>query len=98
MAIWKENIIEDLENDSLVFAIVGEFLTDLKQEFSREDETMKVEGLKKIEQENKIMKEFIQKFRRAARGSRYEESIIMMIMMMKINTDVSDKKININEN
>ena len=80
-----------------MFAIVGEFLTDLKQEFSREDETMKVEGLKKIEQENKIMKEFIQKFRRAARGSRYEESIIMMIMMMKINTDVSDKKININE-
>ena len=78
--------------------MVGEFLTDLKQEFSREDETMKVEGLKKIEQENKIMKEFIQEFRRAARGSRYEESIIMMIMIMKINTDVNNEKININEN
>ena len=33
----KENIIEDLENRSLEFSIVGDFLTDLKQEFGNRD-------------------------------------------------------------
>ena len=33
----EENIIEDLENRSLEFPIVGNFLTDLKQEFGNRD-------------------------------------------------------------
>jgi len=42
--IWKENIIEDLENGSLIFTIVGGFVTDLKQEFGRgDDKIMNVE-------------------------------------------------------
>ena len=41
-------MIEDLENNSLVFIIVGEFLTDLKQEFKEENnEIMEVAELKK---------------------------------------------------
>ena len=52
--IWKENVIENLENMS--YTIVREFLSDLKEEFSREDDkTMKVAELKKVEQESKIM-------------------------------------------
>jgi len=44
------NIIEDLESRSLSYAIVGEFLSDLKEEFGREDdETIKMAKLKKIE-------------------------------------------------
>jgi len=35
--IWKENVIEDLENKSLEFAIVEDFLTDLKKEFRNEN-------------------------------------------------------------
>ena len=30
--IWKENVMEDLENESLVYATVEKFLTNLKQE------------------------------------------------------------------
>ena len=45
--IWKENIIEDLENSSLEFSTVGEFLTDLKQEFR--NKLVKVAELKKME-------------------------------------------------
>jgi len=33
----EENVIEDLENRSLEFSIVGDFLTDLKQEFGNRD-------------------------------------------------------------
>ena len=44
------NIIEDLESGSLSYIIVGEFLSDLKEEFGREDDkTIKMAELKKIE-------------------------------------------------
>jgi len=65
--IWKKNIIEDLENNSLVFATMKEFLTDFKQEFGRGDDKMI-----KVDQESRIIEEFVQKFKRAVRESRYE--------------------------
>ena len=49
-------------------------MSDLKEELGGgDDETIKVAELKKVEQESKTMKEFVQKFRRAARDSEYEE-------------------------
>lgn len=59
--IWKkENIIEYLENKSLVFTKVGEFLTDLRQEFSGgDDKTMKVAKLKNMEQKSKMVDKFV---------------------------------------
>ena len=42
--------MKDLESRSLEYVIVREFLIDLKKEFSsREDETMKVVELKKVD-------------------------------------------------
>jgi len=49
----------DLEAGKLEYAIVEEFLAELKKEFGKEnDETIKVAELKKVEQKNRIMKEF----------------------------------------
>jgi len=46
----EKNIIKDLENESLEFPIIGEFLADLKQKFgNRDDKSVKVAELKKIE-------------------------------------------------
>lgn len=48
--VWKENIIEDLESKSLSYVTVDKFLSNLKEEFrSRDDKTMKVADLKKVE-------------------------------------------------
>jgi len=48
--IWKQNVIEDLENESLEFPIVREFLANLKQKFeNRDDKLVKVAELKKVE-------------------------------------------------
>jgi len=48
--IWKENIMEDLENESLEFVTVEEYLMDLKKEFSKKyNEIINVAELKKIE-------------------------------------------------
>jgi len=44
----EENILKDLENGSLKFAIVEEFLIELKKEFSSgNNKTIKVAELKK---------------------------------------------------
>ena len=72
--MWKKNILEDLETELLEYKIIGEFLAEVKKKFRRGDkEIVKVVELKKLEQEEKTMKEFIQKFRKAVRESRYEE-------------------------
>ena len=46
---------------------------DIKREFGgRDEETVNVAELKKLEQGGKTMEEFVQEFKKAARGSRYE--------------------------
>ena len=51
----RKNVIEDLENRSLEFSIVREFLTNLKQEFKNiNNKLVKIIELKKVEQESKI--------------------------------------------
>jgi len=75
--IWK-NIIEDLKSGSLSYAIVREFLLDLKKEFGGEDnKTLKVVELKRLEQGNKMMEEFVQKFRRVAKRNGYKERLLI---------------------
>ena len=45
-----------------------------RQEFGGEkEETVKVAELRRLEQGGKIMKEFVQEFKRAARESKYKE-------------------------
>ena len=52
--------MEDLENKGLSYTTTGKFLSDLKEEFKRrDDETMKVVELKKVEQKSRIMKKFV---------------------------------------
>ena len=71
--VWKENVLEELEAGELEFETVGEFLAEIKKEFGEgEEESVKAAELRKMEQGGKIMEEFIQEFKRAARGSRYE--------------------------
>jgi len=66
-------VLEDLEGGLLEYETVGEFLVDIKREFGKGDkESVKVAELQRLEQKNKTMEEFVQKFRRAARGSRYK--------------------------
>ena len=56
----------------LEYEMVGEFLVEIKKEFSREDkEIVKVAKLKRLEQGGKIIEEFVQKFRRVTKESRY---------------------------
>ena len=65
-------MLEDLEGRLLEYKMAGEFLADIKEFGERDEEIVKVAKLKRLEQREKMMENFVQKFRRAARGSRYE--------------------------
>jgi len=71
--VWKENVMEELKAGEIEYETAEEFLISLKKKFSRgEKESVKAVELRKLEQGGRTMEEFIQKFKRAARGSRYE--------------------------
>jgi len=76
--VWKENVMEKLESEEVEYESAEEFLTSLKKEFGRgEEESMKAAELRKLEQGGKMMEEFVQEFKRAARGSGYEGRLLV---------------------
>ncbi len=67
------------------------FLLDLKKEFGGEDnEAIKIAELKKVEQGSKTMKEFVQKFKRAARNSRYKEKYLVEKFKKEMNRVIKE--------
>ena len=78
----------------LEYTAVREFLVDLKKEFGEgDDKTIKVAELKKIEQESRTMEEFVQKFRRAARRSKYKRRPLVEEIKQGINKMIRRKLI-----
>jgi len=76
--VWKENMLEELEAEELEFKTVGKFLAKIKKEFGGgEEELAKVAELKKLEQRERMMEEFVQEFKRAARGSEYKRRLLV---------------------
>ena len=65
--------MEELEAGRVEYESVEDFLTCLKKEFGGgEEELVKAVELGKLEQGGRTMEEFVQEFKRVARGSRYE--------------------------
>ena len=90
--MWKENMIEELEAGEVEFELVKEFLTCLKKEFRGEEaESVKVAELRKLEQGGKTMEEFVQEFKRAARGSKYERKPLVEEFKQGINGGIRRK-------
>ena len=71
--VWKENVIKELESEEVEYKTAEEFLISLKKKFGgEEEELVKAAELRKLEQGGKTMKEFVQEFKKAVRGSGYE--------------------------
>ena len=84
--IWKENVLEDLEEGKLEYESVGKFLAAIKKKFRIEkEESIKVAELKRLEQEGRTMEEFVQEFRRVARRSRYKGRLLIKEFKRKMN-------------
>jgi len=89
---WKENVLEELEAGELEFETVGEFLAEVKKEFGGgKEESVKAAELRKLEQGGRMMEEFVQEFKRAARGSGYEGRLLVEEFKRGINGAIRRK-------
>jgi len=71
--VWKENVMEKLESGEMEYESIEEFFSSLKKEFGGgEEEAVKAAELRRIEQGGKMIEEYVQEFKRIARGSGYE--------------------------
>jgi len=58
--VWKENVLEDLEEGELEYELVGDFLVAIKKEFGGgEEESVKVAELKRAEQGERTIEKFV---------------------------------------
>ena len=80
--------MEDLEAGLLEYETAGEFLADIRKKFGGDKELVKVAELKRLEQEGRTMEEFIQEFKRVAKGSRYEGRLLVKEFERGINTTI----------
>ena len=90
--VWKENVMEEIEAGEVEYKSAEEFLVALKKEFGGgEEESMKAAELRKLEQRGRTMEEFVQEFKWAARGSRYEGRPLMEEFKQGINGGIRRK-------
>ena len=92
--IWKENMMKELKAGEIEFELTGKFLAEIKKEFGgRDEELVKVAELKRLEQGEKKMEEFVQEFKRTARGSSYERRPLIEKFKRGINSSIRRKLI-----
>ena len=92
--IWKENVMEELETGEIEYETAEELLTVLKKKFGRgEEEAVKAAELRKLEQGGRTMKEFVQEFKRAARGSEYKGRLLVEEFKRGMNGGIRRKLI-----
>ena len=88
----KRDMMEELETGEVEYESVEDFLICLKKEFGGgEKESVKVAELRKLEQGGKTMEEFVQEFKRAARGSRYEGKPLVEEFKRGMNGEIRRK-------
>ena len=90
--VWKENMMEKLEAGEVEYESVEEFYTILKREFGEEkEELVKAADLRKLEQGERMMEEFVQEFKRAVRESGYKERLLVEEFKRGINGAIRRK-------
>ena len=90
--VWKENVMEELEAGEVEFESIEELFTSLKKEFGGgEEESVKAAELRKLEQGGRTIEEFVQEFKRAARGSGYEGRLLVEEFKRGMNGGIRKK-------
>jgi len=84
--------MEELEAGEVEYESVEELLTSLRKEFGGgKEESVKAAELRKMEEGGRTMEEFVQEFKRTARGSGYEGRLLMEEFKRGINGGIRRK-------
>jgi len=90
--VWKKNVMEELESGEIEYETVEELLTTLRKEFrGEEEESVKAAELRKLEQGGRMIEEFVQEFKRAARESGYEGRPLVEEFKQGMNGEIRRK-------
>jgi len=90
--IWKENVMEELEAGEMEYESIEEFFTSMKKEFGGgEEEVTKAAELRQLEQGGRTIEDFVQIFKRIARGSGYEGWLLVEEFKRGINGGIRRK-------
>ena len=66
-------------------------MAEIRKEFGGDEESVNIVELKKIEQEGRTIEEFVQYFKRVARGSRYEGHPLIKEFKWNMNGSIRRK-------
>ena len=92
--VWKENVMEELESGEIEYETMEEFFISLRKKFGGgEEESVKAVELRRMEQEGKTMEEYVQEFKRTARGSGYERRLLVEEFKRGMNRGIRRKLI-----
>ena len=92
--VWKENVMEELESGEIEYETIEEFFISLRKKFGGgEEDSVKAAELRRMEQEGKTMEEYVQEFKRTARGSRYERRPLVEEFKRGMNRGIRRKLI-----
>ena len=84
--------MEELETGKIEYETAEEFLTVLRKEFGGgEEESVKTVEVRKLEQRGRMMEEFVQEFKRVARGNGYERRPLVEEFKRGINGGIRRK-------
>jgi len=76
--IWKNNVLDEILKGTSTVNTEEELFTKIRQEFEEfNEESRKVDELRVLEQGGKTVDEYVQEFRRAARGSGYKGRVLV---------------------
>jgi len=84
--IWKDNILDEITKGTSAVNTEEELFTKIQQEFGEfDEESRKVDELRVLEQGGRTVDEYMQEFKRAARGSGYEGRALVEEFKRELN-------------
>ena len=71
--MWKDNLLDELAKRELEMEIAKQLFSKIRNDFGKTSkEERKIEQLRTIEQGGRTYNEYVQEFKKIARGSSYE--------------------------
>jgi len=70
---WKDNLLDELAKEESEMELVEQLFTKIRNDFGETlEEERKIKQLRMIKQEGRTCDEYVQEFKKVARGSSYE--------------------------
>jgi len=76
--VWKDNVLEEINKGTSEVEMMEELFEKMREEFREfDEESRKMDKLRLLVQGSRTCDKYVQEFRRAARGSSYEERALI---------------------